>query len=61
MAAKKITCSFKKEKETKNKVRFAEVPEDGVDEAIGTLYMTKTAYSGLGTPESVTVDIQAQE
>lgn len=55
---KKIDVSFKKEKETKNKVRFAEVKQEGTDETVGTLYLTKTAVSGLDDPESIKVTIQ---
>lgn len=59
MAAKTVSRTFDKEKETKNKVRFAENFGDGTPEAVGSLYMTKEAFNDLGSPEQVEVEIKA--
>lgn len=61
MPTKEMTLSFTKEKETKNKIRFTEEVEEGVDEAIGTLYMTKSACSTLSGPEKLTVTVKVAE
>ena len=37
----KKTIRFKKEKDTKNTVRFMEEPEDGQPPVVGTLYIQK--------------------
>ncbi len=37
----KKTIRFKKEKDTKNTVRFMEEPEDGQPLVVGTLYIQK--------------------
>lgn len=59
--AKKTTASkvlaeveFEFERETKNKVRFAEV---GDGDVIGTLYVSKSAFSNGKFPETLTVTI----
>ncbi|MEM3593821.1 MAG: hypothetical protein QXS27_03750 [Candidatus Jordarchaeaceae archaeon] len=39
--------TFLREKETKNKVRFFEKPEEGQPELIGTLYVAKWFAGGL--------------
>ena len=46
---------FKKEKETKNTVKFEEEPEEGKPAVIGTLYVQKWF---VGAAESVTVNIE---
>lgn len=57
--AKTITRTFSKDKETKNKIRFQEVTEDGTEEAVGSLYVTKAVCKELGEPSSVEVQIKA--
>lgn len=37
---------FDFERDTKNKRRFSEVVEDGEEEAIGTLYVSKSLFDG---------------
>ena len=48
------TVKFKLEKETKNTVRFNEVPEEGQPPIIGTLYVQKW-FAGNATELEVTV------
>jgi hypothetical protein len=52
------TVNFTVERETKNKVRFA---EDGKPEShhIGTLYVSKATMAKMGNPESISVTIKA--
>lgn len=38
---------FEKEKETKNTIRFKEIPEDGKPPIIGTLYMQNWAVKDV--------------
>ena len=47
---------FAKEKETKNTVRYQEVPSDGADTVIGPLYIQKSAL-GAGIPPEITMTI----
>jgi hypothetical protein len=46
--------SFAREKETKNAVRFQEVPEEGQPEAIGSLYIKKWV---VGDAQTLTIEI----
>jgi len=48
------TVKFKLEKETKNTVRFNEIPEEGQPPIIGTLYVQKW-FAGNATELEVTV------
>jgi hypothetical protein len=48
------TVKFKVEKETKNTVKFEEVPEEGQPPIIGTLYVQKW-FVGNATEIEVTV------
>jgi len=41
----KVTIQFEYEKETKNSVRYKEVPEEGKAPMVGTLYVQKW-YAG---------------
>lgn len=46
---------FVKEKETKNTVRYKEVPPEGAPSLIGTLYLQKW-YAGSAEKVSVTIE-----
>lgn len=48
--------TFAKEKETKNTVRYQEVPSDGEATVIGPLYIQKSAL-GAGIPPEITMTI----
>ena len=50
-----MTLKFKKEKETKNTVRFQEVPEEGKPPVIGTLYLQKWF---AGEADTITIAIE---
>lgn len=58
MGSKSITASFEKQKETKGTVRFKEVPLEGQEELIGTLYVRKPAGTELG--DNITVTVEAK-
>ena len=49
------TVHFEREKETKNTVRFAEVPQEGVAPVIGTLYVQKW-FAGSKQKLTITID-----
>ena len=53
-----IKASFELEKETKNTIRYAEKPEAGKPQAIGTIYIQNWALPEP-TPRSITVTIEA--
>lgn len=55
MAEKKIAV-FEKEKETKNTVKFEEVPEKGQPKIIGSLYLQKFA-AGEAKAVKVTLEL----
>lgn len=58
MADKKVyTATFKREKETKNTVKFEEVPAKGTPPIIGSLYVQKFAVEAAETLE-VTVTVK---
>lgn len=59
MADKTLTVRFELERETKNKVRFAEVVAKDATPVIGTLYIDKGHLETLGDPENLTVRIAA--
>lgn len=60
-----MKLKFVKERETKNTVRYSELPEDGSAPAIVTLYVQKTTLrefeglAGSGAPEYLYVEITA--
>ena len=55
-----ITATYKQEKDTKNKVRFEEVVEDGATPVTGTLYVDKEVLSEAGFDgENLVVTISA--
>lgn len=54
----KVTVSFKREKDTPNTVRYAEVVEDGAEKLIGVLYVQKPTATKLGNPETLTVTLE---
>lgn len=51
----KVTVQFEYEKETKNSVRYQEVPEEGKAPIMGTLYVQKW-YAGNSKNLEVTVE-----
>lgn len=51
----KVTVKFEYEKETKNSVRFKEVPEEGKAPIVGTLYVQKW-FSGASKMLEVTIE-----
>jgi hypothetical protein len=51
-----VTVLLEREKETKNKVRFAEVGDRGL---FGTLYVPKSTLTELGDPAQLEVSVQA--
>lgn len=54
--ASKATVTLKKERETKNTVRFTEDHENPV---LGTIYVPKTTLAVIGNPTTIIVDISA--
>lgn len=57
--SKSVEITFNFERETKNKVRYAEVTSRNAEPKVGTLYMTKTVATTLGNPEKITVTVAA--
>lgn len=53
----KHTIQFKREKETKNTVRFEEVPEKGKPPIMGTLYLQKWV-AGSASELTVVLDVK---
>ena len=51
-----LTLTFRRERETKNTVRYEEVVTD-MPSVVGTLYLQKWAHHRLGEPEVITVSI----
>lgn len=51
----KKVVKFEYEKETKNSVRYKEVPDEGTAPIIGSLYVQKW-YAGSSKSISVTID-----
>jgi archaellum component FlaG (FlaF/FlaG flagellin family) len=58
--AEKLEVLFDTEKETKNTVRFTEVPGDGAPQ-VGTIYVQNWALKKLGGPKKIKVTIEAVE
>jgi|TARA_R100000008_G_scaffold1495_2_gene1257 hypothetical protein len=52
-----MKLTFEQEKETKNTIRFQEVPEAGKPPVIGTLYIQKWAI-GQEVPQTLSVKIE---
>ncbi len=57
---KKEVVKFEFEKETKNSVRYKEVPEDGKAPIVGSLYVQKW-FAGHAKAIKVTVELDAPE
>jgi hypothetical protein len=53
----KVIVKFEYEKETKNSVRYQEVPEEGKAPIVGTLYVQKW-FAGSTKNIAVTIDKQ---
>jgi hypothetical protein len=53
----KVIVNFEYEKETKNSVRYQEVPEEGKAPMVGTLYVQKW-FAGSTKNIAVTIDKQ---
>lgn len=49
-----IVLAFTLEKETKNTRRYS---EDGDDNVVGTIYISKRDANGIGNPEKISVTI----
>jgi hypothetical protein len=49
---------FDKDRETKGAVRFAEVPEEGKEAFVRTIYIRKELWEELKKPESIEVTIK---
>lgn len=52
-----LTVTFEKERETKNTIRYQEVPVGKAPAVIGTLYVQKWALAGLDQDDTITVTI----
>ena len=51
----KVIVNFEYEKETKNSVRYQEVPEEGKAPIVGTLYVQKW-FAGSSKSLEITID-----
>jgi hypothetical protein len=51
-----LTLTFARERETKNTIRYAEQGADA-EQAVGTLYVKKSALAKVGNPETIGVVI----
>ena len=57
-----ITIQLRKERETKNTIRFEELEnEEGNPPLIDTLYVQKWALKRLGDPEVLTLHLEAPD
>ena len=57
-----ITIQLRKERETKNTIRFEEMEnEEGNPPLIGTLYVQKWALKRLGDPDVLTLHLEAPD
>lgn len=54
-----ITVLLKKDKETKNTVRFEEVHEATTVPVARNVYLSKPYFERLGKPDAITVTIQS--
>lgn len=59
MPATAVDVVLCRERETKNKIRFEEVPAEGADEVLGNVYLTKVEDARLGAPERLRVTLEA--
>lgn len=57
---KSLILIFKKEKETKNTVKYTEVEQDGWVK-VGSLYIQKAAVAQEKLGDTIVVEIRAQE
>jgi hypothetical protein len=57
-APEALLLTFRRERETKNTVRYEEVVTD-TPSVVGTLYLQKWAHNRLGEPETITVQVAA--
>ncbi len=53
-----VTITLKRQKDTKNTVRFEEVEREDAALVVGTLYVQKHAVHALGNPDTITLTIQ---
>lgn len=53
-----VTVNFEFEKETKNSVRYKEVPEEGKAPIVGSIYVQKWF---AGTTKNITVSIEKKD
>lgn len=51
-----VSIKFTKEKDTKNTVKFEEVPEEGTPKRIGSLYLQKWAAGNI-TELTITMEL----
>lgn len=56
---KDVVITFEHEKDTKNMIRFSELPPSGdfADHLIGKLYLHKAAWDAIGQPLKMTVTV----
>ncbi|HEY7772010.1 MAG TPA: hypothetical protein VIC26_02425 [Marinagarivorans sp.] len=57
---KKQKIHFEIEKETKNSIRYKEVPEEGKPPIVGSLYVQKW-FAGAAKQLKVTIEIPSEE
>ena len=57
-ATAELVITFRRETNTKNKVRFGEVVEPGAREIVRTLYIGKPEHAQLGSPEELRVTVE---
>lgn len=55
-----MDITLKRERETKNKVRFLE-PGEPHEHRVGTLYVPKKTLAALGNPPALTLTLTAQQ
>lgn len=55
-----LATTFRFERETKNTVRFEEIENDEAP-VIGSLYLQKHAHKRIGSPQKITVRIEAAD
>jgi hypothetical protein len=54
-----IEVGFEYERDTKRKVRYKEITDEGEAEAVGYLYISQLEYEALGKPKLLSVVISA--
>jgi hypothetical protein len=55
--AGELVLTFRRERETKNTVRFEELVEGDGEQVVGTLYVQKQQLAHLGDPEQLRVTL----